>query len=633
MKLAASQLVPRLVFMQLATAVLTDLVAVIFAPRLLLLSDEAAKETLKGAWWVFLLAALLGGAATALGTHRFRSTLRALTFSDVDEAEDAGNSDGISRPDLLGIYALPARITAVHLFGSIALAMTTLLPGLRPPTNDLYRQVSLIVLYGTIVAAGALPFYVRLRGTVSRVLETAPHRAAREAIQLLEVNPRGALRLQTRFLVAVAGPVAFVALGAALLVYAHARAVEGSERARTAADVAQGTFDLVHGDGRGREAAVKAAEAMGYRAALAAEAAHGTESAVTAQLEDGPMVVRYDAHRLDSFPVVFALLATIGILVAAMSGRYIGSHFSADVSLVTQSVRSTGVADVIRGTRMIRLARFISVGKLMNSIEELGDIFREFAGAQAKAIQAREATERMRGLFLASMSHDLKAPLNAILGFANLASRANLSDGQRESLTIIEQRGRELLHLIQTILDAARVEAAALVLTPELTNVEDVVMSAILDARDLGAGGTRVSVVGEVQPAIPRHRMDALRIVQALGSVISSAVRFTEEDGTVVVRATFRADLLRIDVETAGRGLLEGEREKLFEAFKDADKARRHGALGLGLSLARSLIELHEGTIDVTSEEERMVFQIALRLPHDGTTDPRRVSNRPPALR
>jgi len=548
-------------------------------------------------------------AVTLLATFSVAPTLRALDAAFVAAESGATPSpEGISPRALLRIHALPARIAVSLLIVSLGFSALTLLPALRPATNDLYRQTSLVVLYGTIVAASGLPLYVRLRKTISHVLELAPERAADDAIVLLEASRRGAVRLQTRFLVAVAAPVAFVALGASLVVFAHARAEETAARSRTAIDLARGTLGPTAEDERGRPEAVAQLAPFGYQVDVAEPS--------------GLLRVVPDASRFDSFSVVFPLLSIVGILIAAILGRYIGTHFSADISLVTHSVRSTGVADVIRGTRMVRLARFISVGKLMSSIEALGDIFREFAAVQAKAIQASEATERMRGLFLASMSHDLKAPLNAILGFAALASRARLSDGQRESLTIIEQRGRELLYLIQTILDAARVEAGALVLTPELTSVEDVVMGAVLEARDLGAGGGRVRVVGEVQPGMPRHRLDSLRMVQALAGVIMSAARFAEEDGTVLVQATFRADLLRIDVETSGLGLPEVERAKLFEAFKDPDKARHHGALGLGLSLARSIVELHDGSIDVVTEEARMVFMITLSVPHTGMFPP-----------
>ena len=205
----------------------------------------------------------------------------------------------------------------------------------------------------------------------------------------------------------------------------------------------------------------------------------------------------------------------------------------------------------------------------------------------------------MRGLFLASISHDLKGPLNSILGFAELVRRSPLTDGQLESLAIIEQRGRELLTLIQTILDSARVEAGELTIAAEMTMVGDVVMSGVLEARDL-AVGTGVDIVGEIQPGVPRLHVDPLRVIQALTAVIMSAVRFTDK-GTVYVRATMpeTGDRLRIDVEGSGRGVASAELEKIFEAFKYADRARRMGSLGLGLSLARSILELHGGSVEV----------------------------------
>jgi len=203
-------------------------------------------------------------------------------------------------------------------------------------------------------------------------------------------------------------------------------------------------------------------------------------------------------------------------------------------------------------------------------------------------------------MFLASISHDLKGPLNSILGFAEIVRRNPLSDGQRESLEIIEQRGRELLVLIQTILDSARVEAGELTMAPELTMVGDVVMSAVLDAKELSVG-TGVDIVGEIQPGVPRLFVDSTLITQAITAVIMSAVRFSEK-GRVQVRAAIPTEIankLRVDIESSGRGVPSAELEKVFDAFKYADRARRMGSLGLGLSLARSIVELHGGTLDV----------------------------------
>jgi signal transduction histidine kinase len=323
------------------------------------------------------------------------------------------------------------------------------------------------------------------------------------------------------------------------------------------------------------------------------------ETEVIVPLQDGHAAVRFSTAPIESASWLYLLLALASTGLAALLGSRIGRWFVSDVVLATRAVRETGAAEVLRGTSVRREARFASVVALMDTIDSLGNVFREFASAQETAIEASAGTERMRGLFLASMSHDLKGPLNAILGFAQLVSRNPLTPGQRESLSIIEQRGRELLTLIQTILDSARVEARALRVSPEWTMVGDVVMSAVLDAREL-AVGSNVEVAGEIQPGVPQMFVDATRIVQALTAIISTAVRFTEQ-GVVRVRATLSegSDSLRIDVETQGRTAASAERGKVFEAFKDADRARRHGSLGLGLSLARSILEIHGGNVQV----------------------------------
>ena len=101
------------------------------------------------------------------------------------------------------------------------------------------------------------------------------------------------------------------------------------------------------------------------------------------------------------------------------------------------------------------------------------------------ARDARVAAHRMRGLLFASVSHDLKSPLNAVLGFAELVGQGELTEAQRESLDLIQTRGRELLGLIETILDAARVEAGQLELSPRHGNVSRLVAEAVRKAREL----------------------------------------------------------------------------------------------------------------------------------------------------
>jgi signal transduction histidine kinase len=156
----------------------------------------------------------------------------------------------------------------------------------------------------------------------------------------------------------------------------------------------------------------------------------------------------------------------------------------------------------------------------------------------------------MRGLFFASVSHDLKSPLNAILGFAELVAHTErLSPGQSESLAPIERRGRELLALIETILDAARVEAGQLTLVHDSVTVSDLFGDAIAKGRDLGADRP-VEVVAEIVEGIGILHVDRVRMGRALATFIGHALRTAERE-FIRVRAvpSRKPGMIRIDVE------------------------------------------------------------------------------------
>jgi signal transduction histidine kinase len=591
----AARLVARLILIQLAVGMATEAFVILFAPRLLLLDTRVLHGSIRITIWVTAIMVAWDFVATLVVTRELRRVLRALALG----------SSSVEPGDLVSLYSLPARLTTLDLVAALVVSTTTLFSPVRPPTNDPYTQLALVLLTMTMVSAAALPLYIMLRTSVTRVLEIAPQPAATAALEMIDM--RRASRVRSRVVSSVAGPVAFVALGASLLVYAHARAFDASARESDATELARGVFDLVSGDGDGRKEAAEEARAHGFQLALdrdpagfAVQHTEDGDTLLTVPLDSGHANVRFATTRLSPVTGVYLFLAFVAAALASILGARLGRSFTADLALATREVRATGVEDVIRGTRVTREPLFQSVTKLLDAISELGGIFREFAAAQEKSIIARAAAERMRGLFLASISHDLKGPLNSILGFAELVRRSELTEGQQESLDIIEQRGRELLILIQTILDSSRAEAGELQLAPELTMVGDVVMSAVLDAKEL-AVGTGVEIVGEIQPGVPRLFVDSTRITQAINAVIMSAVRFSEK-GQVQVRAAIPpnvANKLRIDVESSGRGVPKEELDKVFEAFKYADRARRMGSLGLGLSLARSIVELHGGSIEV----------------------------------
>ena len=608
MKAASNRLITRLLVIQLAAWATTGLLVVAFAPRLLLL-DPVVVEGSKGLalWgWLVNIGVVLG--ATLLVARPVRPLLQAL----------AVGAKRVDPAQVSALYATPARLVALDLAGTFAVGASTLAAPFRPDTNDLYTQGELVLLAMTMASVAALPAYVTMRAWVARTMELVPVSASREAVELLDTRARRTARLRLRLLMAVVAPVAFVALGASQLVHAHLRAFETSSREVDAAELAQGVFDTVEGDPRGRKAAIDAAHLHGFDVDVSRSSAlfavtrdDEGQTRLSVPLTDGHAVVRFETARPSAGVGLYLALALVALVLAWAVGGRVGRAFADDVALATRELEASGVAEVLRGGRIRGDARFQSVAALLRAADEMGGVFREFASAQKRAIDARAATERMRGLFLASMSHDLKAPLNAILGFGDLVSRGRLTDGQRESVVIIEQRGRELLYLIDTILDAARVEAGQLTVSPEWTRVGDLVMPAVLDARELTLG-MEVDITGEIQPGVPRILVDVTRLTQGLTAIILVATRFAEK-GHVVVRAAMPAkgEQLRIDVEVTGRGISATDREKIFDAFKHADRARRHGSLGLGPSLARSIVELHGGGIDVeTTEAGGTVFHV-----------------------
>lgn len=621
--MSSLRLLRRLLAIEIATHVVAFLLSGLFAPRVLLLENQASSASI----WVVLvmgvLCAALSAGLTVLAHRRARPLLDAL---------DSGATPTDPRHVLL-LHGTPSLLALANVGFALVISLFTLVSKLRPEAIDTYTQLGLNLLVLTLASTTTLPAYVLMRTQVARTLELAPPELAEEGLRLVGSGVLGRVRM--RYVAAVAAPVAFVALGASLLADAHVRAYEKEARAKDTVDLAHAAFDSLgkdpSDDALGRSEAIEAAAALGFHVQIEPDhdlvglepTRQGDEvsTQVTVPLQPGAARVRFSSPRVSAAFFVYAVLAIAAVALAALLGTRAAAFFDADLALATREIRRAGVAEVMRGTIMLKEARFSNLDQLLRAIDELGGIFRQFAGAQRRAIDAREATERMRGLLLASMSHDLKAPLNAVLGFTELVRRNELTKEQLESLAIIEQRGRELLVLIDTILDSARVEAGELEVSPEPTLVGDVVMAAVLEARDLSVGSD-VKIMGEIQPGVPKLMIDGTRIVQALTAVVMTAARFSDK-GIVPVRATMPVDSgerLRIEVETSGEGLPVAEREKIFDAFKSVESARRQGGLGLGLQLARSIVEIHLGTIEVDNAGHGgVIFRIWLPVNSDSS--------------
>ncbi len=217
-----------------------------------------------------------------------------------------------------------------------------------------------------------------------------------------------------------------------------------------------------------------------------------------------------------------------------------------------------------------------------------------------------EALDRLKRIsdektrFLAHMSHELRTPLNAIINFADLlrdGSSGPLTERQRAYAEDMHSAGRHLLNLMTDVLDMARIEAGRIEIDTEAVSLEDLVGDGLRVVREQArAKGVRLSA--RVEPAAGTIEADGRKLRQVLFNLLANAIRFTEPGGTVVVRVSRQEDLVRIAVSDTGVGIDPADQERIFEEYEQAGPPdARRGGTGLGLALARRLVELHGGRI------------------------------------
>jgi PAS domain S-box-containing protein len=222
------------------------------------------------------------------------------------------------------------------------------------------------------------------------------------------------------------------------------------------------------------------------------------------------------------------------------------------------------------------------------------------------ALRQAEIANKMKAAFLAAMSHELKTPLNAVLGFSEIIRDEVLGpvghDMYRDYAGDIHKSGTRLLSVINDVLDVSRLEGGLLILDARPENILDVVEGAIKQARAITHDGRRIEI--DVPADMPSLLVDPRRLSQAIGNILANALKFTPESGEVRFTAQIAADgTVLLLVEDTGIGMEPETVAAALEPFRqlDASLARRFEGAGLGLSIAKALAELHGGALGVQS--------------------------------
>ena len=242
--------------------------------------------------------------------------------------------------------------------------------------------------------------------------------------------------------------------------------------------------------------------------------------------------------------------------------------------------------------------------------------------AEMARLAAAEEASRLKDDFLATLSHELRTPLNAILGWVQMLQSGELTANRaKQAVDVIGRNARLQAQLIEDILDVSRIIVGKLEIERAPVSVSqlvEMVVSGIAPAAD----AKRLRLELTVAPELPPIEGDPKRLHQVLNNVLSNAVKFTPENGSIAVDCQADGKWLNIRIRDSGVGIPPEFLPFVFDRFRQADSrtTRAHGGLGLGLAIARHLIELHGGEISAHSGGENSGATIAIRLPVNPTT-------------
>jgi PAS domain S-box-containing protein len=311
-------------------------------------------------------------------------------------------------------------------------------------------------------------------------------------------------------------------------------------------------------------------------------------------------------------------------MIVPLTGR--GRVFGALTFVYAESGRQYTEDDLAFAEELARRAALVIERKRLED-ERLVLLDRE-----RMARSDAERANRAKDEFLATVSHELRTPLNAILGWAAMLRRKGVPKEHEHGLGIIERNAQAQARLIEDMLDVSRIISGKLRLEMGTTDLQYAIGEAVEVVRP-GADTKGVALSVDIEPEIGSLIADPERIQQIVWNLLSNAVKFTPKGGQVHLEARRHESTVTIAVSDTGKGIAPAVLPTIFEPFRqgDASTTRLHGGLGLGLAIARQLVQAHGGTIHAESAGDGKGARFTVELPSRSTPTFHRVVGRPPA--
>ncbi len=271
---------------------------------------------------------------------------------------------------------------------------------------------------------------------------------------------------------------------------------------------------------------------------------------------------------------------------------------------------------------LMRLERYAKA--LESFSHDMLRLNQELQAQKAELSQSKDELQRLadqKSDLLSTVSHEIRTPLTSLLGYGEFLEEGlygELDPQQIEVLRRMVQGGRDLLELINNLLDLSKLEANRIDLHCEPIKISILIANAVEKIQPLAQRKGVALEALRVPDDLPLVEVDAMRIIQVLVNLIGNAVKFTEAGGAVSVGARQVGNEVQVFVKDTGIGIPLDQQKRLFERFTQAENIKRYGGTGLGLAISRELIALHNGRIWLESQpKEGATFIFTLPVWHE----------------
>jgi hypothetical protein len=264
----------------------------------------------------------------------------------------------------------------------------------------------------------------------------------------------------------------------------------------------------------------------------------------------------------------------------------------------------------VDGERMVGISRDVTAEKRAALERE------ELLTREQEARDEAERQSRLKDEFLATLSHELRTPMNAILGWLSILESGKPIREVHSALAVIARNANIQAKLIEDLLDMNRLMSGNLRLELSRVNI-GVLLQTTMQSLQPAADARGVTLLASVDPVVGEVTADAVRLQQVLWNLVHNAIKFSDEGGRVEIYVQRDGEALQLVVKDDGRGISSEFLPHVFERFRqqDASRTRSTYGLGLGLSIARHLVELHGGTITAQSGGPQQGATFIARLP------------------